>query len=230
MPTAALLPLAIGGAGILGAGATVFGANKAAAAQKAAADRATDAQMKMFGVTREALDPFIKSGAQAGGLANRLLGTDASVDMSILEKLPGYQFALEQGLKGVQNSAAARGLGSSGAALKGAANFATGLANQQFGDHLSRLLTAETIGANAAAGLGTNATATGANVGNNILGSANAQAGATMAGANAIGGAANNAVSGLLVNKLLSEAGANGAPAAGGMYSTLANGGLSALY
>lgn len=47
-----------------------------------------------------------------------------------LEQMPGYQFTKNQGLQSVQNSAAARGLGVSGAALKGAANYATGLADQ----------------------------------------------------------------------------------------------------
>ena len=49
-----------------------------------------------------------------------------------LEQTPGYQFTLSQGLKSTQNAAAARGLGVSGAALKGADTFATGLANQTY--------------------------------------------------------------------------------------------------
>ena len=49
-----------------------------------------------------------------------------------LEKTPGYQFTLNQGLKSVQSSAAARGLGVSGAALKGAATYATGLASSNY--------------------------------------------------------------------------------------------------
>jgi hypothetical protein len=49
-----------------------------------------------------------------------------------LEQTPGYQFNLAQGLKATQNSAAARGLGVSGAALKGAATYATGLADSTY--------------------------------------------------------------------------------------------------
>lgn len=49
-----------------------------------------------------------------------------------LEQTPGYQFARSQGLQSVQNSAAARGLGVSGAAMKGAATFATGLADNTY--------------------------------------------------------------------------------------------------
>jgi hypothetical protein len=55
---------------------------------------------------------------------------------------PGYQFTLNQGLKAAQNSAAARGLGASGAALKGASNYATGLADSTYNDVFNRALNA----------------------------------------------------------------------------------------
>ena len=54
-----------------------------------------------------------------------------------LEQTPGYQFTRDQGLQAVQNSAAARGLGVSGAALKGAATYATGLADQTYKDQFA---------------------------------------------------------------------------------------------
>jgi hypothetical protein len=49
-----------------------------------------------------------------------------------LEQTPGYQFNLSQGLKATQSAAAAKGLGVSGAALKGAATYATGLADSTY--------------------------------------------------------------------------------------------------
>lgn len=57
-----------------------------------------------------------------------------------LEATPGYQFNLDQGLKATQNSAAARGLGDSGAALKGAASYASGLADQTYQNQFSNAL------------------------------------------------------------------------------------------
>jgi len=54
-----------------------------------------------------------------------------------LEATPGYQFTRDQGLKSVQNAAAARGLGVSGAALKGAATYATGLADKTYLDQFN---------------------------------------------------------------------------------------------
>lgn len=50
-----------------------------------------------------------------------------------LEQTPGYQFAYDQGLKAVQNSATSRGQGVSGAAQKAAAQYAQGLASQTYG-------------------------------------------------------------------------------------------------
>src|SRR5207342_3689915 len=97
-----------------------------------------------------------------------------------LEQTPGYQFTRDQGLKSIQSAAAARGLGVSGAAMKGAAEYSTGLANKTYSDQFNlaqkrfedyvnlnqgqqgnltnqfnRLSGMATLGANAAAGLGT---------------------------------------------------------------------------
>ena len=147
-----------------------------------------------------------------------------------LERTPGYQFNLTQGLKAVQNSAAKRGLGNSGAAYKGAANYATGLAdstyqnqfaNQQalFGNQqqiyqdllqnqqnqFNRLSGVASSGQNAAAGLGTIGANTAGNIGNNLIGAGNAAAGSYMNAANAVGGAANMIPNYLLTSQLLSK-------------------------
>lgn len=49
-----------------------------------------------------------------------------------LEKTPGYQFNLSQGLKAVQSSAAMKGLGISSPAMQAAATYATGLADSTY--------------------------------------------------------------------------------------------------
>ena len=64
--------------------------------------------------------------------------TSTSMSESDLESTPGYQFTLNQGEKAVQNSAAARGLGVSGAALKGAATYATGLSDSTYNTRLQQ--------------------------------------------------------------------------------------------
>lgn len=57
-----------------------------------------------------------------------------------LENTPGYQFTLNQGLRGVQNAAAAQGRGVSGNALAGAGQYATGLANSTFNQQLQNAM------------------------------------------------------------------------------------------
>lgn len=120
------------------------------------------------------------------------------MDQATLEKTPGYQFNLTQGLKATQNAAAARGLGLSGAALKGAASYATGLADNTYQNQFANALTNQTNqfnrllglqgqGQNAAAGLGGFAQSTGENLANTLIGGAKAQAGSQIAGSNALG-------------------------------------------
>lgn len=265
---------AILGAGVLSAGAQIFGAKSAAGAQTNAANRATDAQLAMFGITRAALQPFMNLGSKASGMlmgkaavkyaptvmtkgktkinvnpANKAalkkfaergfkvtsqghqasaakpgvldkLVKPISMTQEDLEATPGYKFTLAQGTKAVQNAAAARGLGASGAALKGAAEYATGLSdktyNERFANALANkqmaynsLMGAATIGSNAAAGLGTGAVTTGGNIGSNIIGAGNAQAGADIAFANAGTGVANSLVQGLLAQQQLAKSGAS---------------------
>jgi hypothetical protein len=62
-------------------------------------------------------------------------GTGADAQAT-LEQTPGYQFTLNQGLKSLGNSFASRGLGASGAALKGASQYTTGLADNTYNQQL----------------------------------------------------------------------------------------------
>ncbi|WP_215750424.1 MULTISPECIES: hypothetical protein [unclassified Gluconobacter] len=76
--------------------------------------------------------------------ANALLGNYASTGNSAINALsngltesqlqatPGYKFNLQQGEQAATNSAAARGLANSGAAQKGAAAYASGLADSTY--------------------------------------------------------------------------------------------------
>ena len=123
-----------------------------------------------------------------------------------LEATPGYQFTLSQGLKAVQSAAAARGLGMSGASVKGAADYATGLASQtyqqqfniqqqQFADYgalntaQQGNLTNQFNRYNALAGLGENAAAQLGNTGANLANQAGSFLNA--AGVDAASGATN---------------------------------------
>src|SRR5882724_7965669 len=126
---------AIVGSAVIGGISQSYAASKAADAQTAAAQQASNTALGMYNTTRGDLDPYRQIGKTASDqLTSRIgeLTTPITMDQATLEKTPGYQFNLTQGQRAVTNSAAARGLGSSGAALKGAATFATGLADSTY--------------------------------------------------------------------------------------------------
>lgn len=197
------IAVAIGGSALVGAGATIYGASKAADAQTKAAQTAADTSMNMYNTTRGDLAPYREIGQNAGNeLTSRLsdLTAPITMDQATLEATPGYQFNKTQGLKAVQNSAAARGLGSSGAALKGAATFATGLADNTYQNQFNNANINKTNAFNrlsSLVGIGQNAAAQTGNAGTaaaNTTASAQTQAGtAQAAGYNAIGTGVTNA-------------------------------------
>lgn len=201
---------AILGASAIGAGASIYGANKAADAQTKAAMAGINAQNAMFHSMRNDLSPYMRAGEDAltnlQGRLPFLTSPIAPLDQEGLERTPGYQFTRDQGLRATQNALTATGLGRSGAAVKGASRFAAGLADQTYMNQANyttnlelanrqnaynRLMELVTRGQNAAAGVGSAGVATGQGISNNLIGAGNAQAGAYMAGANAIGNAGN---------------------------------------
>lgn len=193
---------AVIGAGVLGAGASIYGANKAADTQQANAQHVADIQQQQYQQTRSDLSPYRDIGAQAAtNLGGRLsdLTSPIVMDQATLEATPGYQFNLTQGQKAVTNSAAARGLGTSGAALKGAATFATGLADNTYQNQFNNANTNQTnaynrlkglvdTGASAAAQTGVLGEKAAYNSGTALTGGANAEAAADNATGKAISG------------------------------------------
>lgn len=195
---------AIIGASVVGAASTAYAANKASDAQVQAANTAAQTQLGMYNTTRADLSPYRDIGKTASDtLTSKLsdLTAPITMDQATLEKTPGYQFNLTQGLKGVQNSAAARGLGTSGAALKGAATFATGLADSTYQNQFANAVTNQTnafnrlkslvdTGENASAQTGSAGAVAANGAASAQIGAGNAQA----AGANATGAAVSSAV------------------------------------
>lgn len=196
---------AIIGAGALGAGATIFASSKAKEAQTNAANTAANTALSTYGQTKATLSPFVQGGTDALAQlkANNYYTNPIVMDQATLENTPGYQFTKTQGLKAVQNAAAARGLGVSGAALKGAANFATGLADSTYKTQFDIANTNQTnaynrlkglvdTGGNAAAGVGNIGQTAASTASNAQIGAGNAQAAAANATGGAITGFANN--------------------------------------
>jgi len=184
------------GSGVIGASA----ASSAANTQSQAARYAADLQHQQYEQTRSDLLPYNSAGQQATGQIQAMNPFNFAPTQAQLESTPGYQFNLSQGLLANQNSASARGLGISGAALKGADTFAQGLAGntyqQQFGNalqtygtNLGRLQDLATRGENAGAQTGTIGAQLAGNAGQALIGGANASAAGQIGVANAWGGA-----------------------------------------
>jgi hypothetical protein len=221
-----LLPAAIGGSALIGGITSLIGSSKAASAARDAANQAqqryiqTRSDLTPYNTAGQAVLPTMNALAtdRTGGGPDYISRADAMLPPQMtqteLEATPGYQFTLAQGLKATAGSAAARGLGVSGAALKGAAGYATGLANSTYKDqfNLAQQRFSDVLGLNTAqqsnitnqysrasglATLGENAGAQTGTVGANLAGTSASminQAGVdTAAGIKGIGSAATGA-------------------------------------
>lgn len=198
---------AVIGSAVIGAGVQIWGANKAADTQKANADRVAQMQQDQYKQTREDLAPYRAVGTDAAGrLTSRLseLTTPISVNPDDFLNSEYYKFLEKQGQRAVTNSAAARGLGSSGAALKGAAAFSKGLNSQEWQNNFNmqtqnqtnaftRLKSLVDTGAGAAASGGALGEKAAYNTGAALTGGANAEAAAD----NKIGSSIANMASGI---------------------------------
>lgn len=197
---------AILGAAALGGGASLFGASKAADAQKAAAAQAAQTQQAALDKQIELNAPFREGGLAAQNQLLTLLGLKPSgnvsgvsvnaadpnfgryagdFSMADYQADPGYAFRLDQGMKALQSSAAAKGLLSSGSTLKGITDYGQGLASQEYGNAYNRYQTNRANQLNPLMNLlGVGQTATGSNV------AATGAAGQGIAQAQAAGGQA----------------------------------------
>lgn len=191
-----MVATAIIGSAVVGAGASIAGAN----AQADATKNASAQQMAMYKQTRSDLLPYQQFGQVGANLLQGQLPSltaPITMDEATLRNTPGYQFNLNQGLKSVQNSAAARGLGVSGAAMKGAASYATGLADSTYQNQFNnantnqtnaynRLMGVAQLGENAAAQTGAYGTQTAQSIGNNTIQGGNATAAGYLGAANSL--------------------------------------------
>lgn len=193
---------AVVGSALIGAGATAYAANKASQTQQNAAQQAAAIQQQQYQQTRGDLAPYRAIGEDASTRLKAKL-TDLtepiSIDPNMLENSDYYKFASTQGQKAVQNAAAARGLGKAGAALKGAASFAKGLATDTYktafdmenvnrSNAYNRLKALIDTGAGAAGATGSLGEKAAYNTGTALVGGANAEA----AGYNKIGSSISN--------------------------------------
>jgi hypothetical protein len=199
---------AVLGASVIGAGASIIGGNKAAKAQKQAADASVAESRRQYDQSRADMAPWLQTGGGALALLARLYGiappdgfpagANDNQPYGGFFTSPGYQFRLNQGVQAVERSAAARGLLRSGAAAKAIQRYGEGLAASEYDSYANRLAQIAGFGQNAA---NTNA-ATGATATNNItqalMASGNARASSYANTASSINTGLNNILSAYL--------------------------------
>lgn len=212
------------GLAVAGTAASVYSANKQAGAIKGAANSSIAEQNAEYNQTRQDQAPWRTTGQSALDQIAKLYGLDTTdangnvvkgsgkADLSSFSTSPDFQFNLGQGQDAINRSAAAHGGLLSGAAVKAGETYATGLANQNFGDYVSRL--SGIAGAGQAA---TNATqVAGTNMANQnsgaLMSAGNARASAYGDIGQTIGNTANGLTSNYLLYKYLNPSTATVAP------------------
>lgn len=118
--------------------------------------------------------------------------TDPNAMLSTLALDPGYQFRRAEGMRGLENSAAARGGLLSGNFIRNAQRYGQDLASQEYGNAFNRLAGIAGVGQTQAqqlAGLGSQYAG---NVGQNMMNAANARASGYVGKANAQAGLMGN--------------------------------------
>ena len=211
MPVAA----AVVGAGIIGAGASIYSANKAAKAQTNAANAANAVQLQMFNKQTELQEPFRQGGLTAQQQIMQLLGIGGdknaagygslgkSFSMEDFQADPGYAFRQAEAQKALERSASARGMLLSGSTLKGIERYSQDLASQEYQNAFNRYQIERAAKLNplqSLMGSGQSAantmTSSAANYGNasanNIMNAGQARASGYVATGNAISNAVNN--------------------------------------
>lgn len=205
--------------GLLSGSGSSAAANTAAQASQEASAASVAEQRRQYDQSRADYAPYLAAGTESvNQLATDLrpggrFASTTPFDFQYDKNDPAFTFSFDQGMRGINASLAAKGLGGSGAGIKGAAGFAENLANSYYNDAFNRYVTgfnANTGERNqlynrlaGVAGTGQNAvgsvTSQGANaagnIGNAYMTSAANTGNAAMAAAGqqnlAVGGAAN---------------------------------------
>lgn len=196
---------AILGAGLLGAGGSIFSglmgskaAKSAANAQAQAAANALGFQRQVYDDTRADLSPFIDIGKGAFRSIGDLYGLNGGApNMGAFTVSPDFNFRFKTGMDALQNSAAARGGLLSGNFGRSAQQFGQELASGEFANYFDRLFRTSQLGANAASAAGSQGTTQAGNIGNTMMGLGQAQASGIVGGANALTGGINSAANNL---------------------------------
>jgi hypothetical protein len=156
--------VAIGGAAVIGAGASIISGNAAASAAKQNAAANNALQADIYSQNKQVLSPYVQAGIPATNSIQALLGLTnnpgsttgtaaadaANAAFDTFRNSSGYQFTLDQANKASTAALGRAGMLQSGAAVKSAANLNANIANQSFGQYLAALNGQQAVGVGAA--------------------------------------------------------------------------------
>lgn len=153
---------------------------KASKVQEKLGREAIAEERRQYDLTRQDMMPWTQAGGAAIGAGAAMLqpGYDHTTS-------PGYQFRFDEGMRGVEGSAAAKGLLMSGGALKDIVRFGQGTAAADFNDQFNRQMSIAGGGQQAVTSLGQLGGQMAGNISNTLQGIGNARASGYMGQANA---------------------------------------------
>lgn len=199
-------------AGIATAVVGAYGANeqskageRGADAQNAASRYATDEQRRQFDQTRQDMMPWLNAGGWALNQQQDFLRGDYGAALNS----PFYKASLEEGFKGLDAGAAARGNLWGGGTDADRIRLGQNLATSQLQTHYNALAGMSNTGQTTANQLGSYGQAFATNAGNNAMNGAQARASSYANSANAWGNYANQ-MAGMFGNYMQQNYGGNG--------------------
>lgn len=149
-----MVAVAIIGSAVVGGAVSMSASSKAAKAQERASDKATASQKAALDRQTELQEPFRQAGMTAQNEIMQYLGIggdknapgygslaksfDELYGGDKFQQDPSYQFRVDEGIKAVNRSAAARGMLESGATLKGLTRFGQREGSQEYQNAFNR--------------------------------------------------------------------------------------------
>lgn len=141
-----LLPAAVVGSSLLGAGASLLGGNRQAQAAERASDTAAqqaaaqnELNWRIYQQNRTDFAPWREAGGRGLTRLEQLVNVP-------FEASPGYQFRMEEGARAIDRGMNAQGLYGSGARAKALMRYGQGLAGEEYGNYMNRLAALAGIG------------------------------------------------------------------------------------
>lgn len=203
--------MAVTTAAVVGAAATVGGAisqrraaDKAVKAQTKATDKAIEAQQSSEERAVALQRPFFNAGYAGTAAMLDLSGIDRSKlgpgegvepgspgDLSAYKKYnfqqdPGYRFRMDEGIKAIDRSAAARGILNSGGQLRRLTRYGQDYASNEYQNVYNRIAQIAGFGTGSSSQASNTIVNTGANIGGALINAGEARASGFVASGNAI--------------------------------------------